>query len=117
MGQGEFGPVLKAVAKNIVPGQSETEVAVKLLVSETVEDTGFQADLTVVDYANQMKLEYKNVASILAICSDKEPYYVIYEYLDKVMYTSFTLHIHMLSHRKHTSIINQQHLTCYTHIF
>lgn len=84
MGQGEFGPVMKAVAKNLVPGQQETQVAVKLLVSETVEDNGFRADLAVVDYANQMKLEYKSIASILGICSDKEPFYVIYEYLDRV---------------------------------
>ena len=75
---------MKAVARNLVPGEAETEVAVKLLVTEAVEDTGFRADLAIVDYANQMKLEYKNIASILGICSDKEPFYVIYEYLDRV---------------------------------
>ena len=75
---------MKAVARNLVPGQAQTEVAVKLLVTEAVEDTGFRADLAIVDYANQMKLEYKNIASILGICSDVEPFYVIYEYLDKV---------------------------------
>ncbi len=88
MGQGEFGPVMKATARNLVVGQAKTEVAVKLLVTEVEsgdgEDTGFRADLAVVDYANQMKLEYRSIASILGICSDKEPYYVIYEYLDKV---------------------------------
>ncbi len=36
------------------------------------------------DFANQMKLSYTNIASILGICSDGEPYYVIYEYLDQV---------------------------------
>ena len=75
---------MKAVARNLVPGEAETEVAVKLLVTETVEDTGFRADLAIMDYANQMKLEYRNIASILGICSDKEPYLVIYEYLDRV---------------------------------
>lgn len=84
MGQGEFGPVMKAVARNLIQGQPETQVAVKLLVTDTVDDTGFRADLAVEDYATQMKLEYKNIASILGICSDKEPYYVIYEYLDGV---------------------------------
>ena len=87
MGQGEFGPVMKAVARNLVVGQAETEVAVKLLVTEEGEggeDSGFRADLAVVDYANQMKLEYRSIASILGLCSEKEPYYVIFEYLDTV---------------------------------
>ncbi len=86
MGQGEFGPVMKAVARYLVPGQFETEVAVKILVSESVVDpeNGFRADLAIMDYANQMKLENKHVSSILGLCSDKEPFYVIYEYLDQV---------------------------------
>lgn len=84
MGQGEFGPVMKAVARDLVPGEAETEVAVKLLVTEDVEDTGFRADLAMVDYASHMKLRYRSIAAILGICSDKEPYYVMYEYLDKV---------------------------------
>ena len=72
--------------------QAEVEVAVKLLVSETMEEEeegeeeggGFRADLAVADYAGQMKLRHVNVVPILGICSDIEPYYIIYEYLDKV---------------------------------
>lgn len=75
---------MKGVARNLVAGQVETQVAVKLLVSEDVEETGFQADLAMGDYSNHMKLRYRNIVSILGICSDKEPYYVMYEYLDRV---------------------------------
>ena len=98
MGQGEFGPVMKATARNLVAGRAETEVAVKLLVTEVEsdEDSGFRADLAVVDYANQMKLEYRSIASILGICSDKEPYYVIYEYLDKVRGWGLRITLHHL---------------------
>ena len=89
LGQGEFGPVMRGVAKAL--GQhAEVEVAVKLLVSEAMgegeeeEGGGFRADLAVTDYSNQMKLRHRNVVPILGICSDIEPYYIIYEYLDKV---------------------------------
>lgn len=91
MGQGEFGPVMKGRARNLVAGEAETEVAVKLLVTEAVEDTGFHADQAVMDYANHMKLRYKNIAAILGICSDTEPYYILYEYLDKGDLKNFLL--------------------------
>ena len=87
MGQGEFGPVVRGVAENLVQGQARVNVAVKLLVTEAlgeVDGSGFQADVAIKDYANQMKLRNRNVAAILGICSDMEPYYVIYEYLDRV---------------------------------
>ena len=79
---------MKGVAKSL-NNQAEVAVAVKLLVSEGVgeeepEGGGFRADLAVDDYANQMKLRHVNVVPILGICSDIEPYYIIYEYLDKV---------------------------------
>jgi len=77
---------MKGVAK-CLNQQAEVEVAVKLLVSETMEEEdeegGFRADLAVADYAGQMKLRHVNVVPILGICSDSEPYYIIYEYLDK----------------------------------
>lgn len=82
MGEGEFGPVLMGWAKNILPKQEKTQVAVKVLLAR--EEEGFQPELALVDFANQMKLEYTNVATILGMCTDSEPYYIIYEYLDQV---------------------------------
>ena len=48
------------------------------------DDDETRPDLVLMDFANQMKLTYTHIASILGICSDREPYYVIYEYLDQV---------------------------------
>lgn len=45
---------------------------------------GDDPDLALVDFANQMKIEYEHIACILGLCTDTEPYYVLYEYLDQV---------------------------------
>ena len=39
---------------------------------------------SLMDFANQMRLSSPYVAKILGLCADSEPYYVIYEYLDRV---------------------------------
>ena len=36
------------------------------------------------NFRAQMKLQYTNIASILAMCTDVRPYYIVYEYLDCV---------------------------------
>ena len=47
-------------------------------------EEALRPDLALVDFANQMKLEYANIATILGMCTDTDPYYIIYEYLDQV---------------------------------
>ena len=83
MGEGEFGPVLRAVARHIVPGEKSTPVAVKVLMPPD-GDESFQPDLILMDFVNQMKLSSPYIATILGLCTDQEPYNVIYQYLDKV---------------------------------
>ena len=60
-----------------------TNVHMQVLVTRE-DDEEARPDLVLMDFANQMKLTYTHIASILGICSDREPYYVIYEYLDQV---------------------------------
>ena len=85
MGEGEFGPVIMGVATNIIPGEERTLVAVKALVPRGEEgEEELNPELALVDFANQMKLEFSNIAIILGMCTDMEPYYVIYEYLNEV---------------------------------
>ena len=83
MGEGEFGPVVRAIARNIVPGEESTPVAVKVLMPHEGEES-FQPDLILSDFVNQMKLSSPYIATILGLCTDQEPYHVIYQYLDKV---------------------------------
>lgn len=46
------------------------------------ESANIDEDLSV--FQSQMKLQYSNIASILAMCTDSRPYYIIYEFLDCV---------------------------------
>ena len=89
MGEGEFGPVVMGVATGIVSSEERTLVAVKAIVprgggaGEEGEEE-LNPEMALVDFANQMKLEFANIAMILGMCTDEEPYYVIYEYLNEV---------------------------------
>lgn len=69
---------------NISRPHSIPQVVVKVLVRSGDGDDQFQPDLALVDFANQMKIEYEHIACILGMCTETEPYYVIYEYLDQV---------------------------------
>ena len=90
MGEGEFGPVVMGVATGIVSHEERTLVAVKAIVprgggaGEEGEEEELNPEMALVDFANQMKLEFANIAMILGMCTDEEPYYVIYEYLNEV---------------------------------
>jgi hypothetical protein len=84
LGEGEFGPVVLGVARNIVSHEETTQVVVKVLVRSGDGEDQFQPDLALVDFANQMRIDYEHIACILGLCTDTEPYYVIYEYLDQV---------------------------------
>ena len=85
LGDGEFGPVYQGIAKEMLPGEPDTLVAIKMLLHP--RDGDEESSSTVQDLDNfraQMKLQYTNIASILAMCTDVRPYYIIYEYLDCV---------------------------------
>ena len=81
MGEGEFGPVFRGVARHIRRDEEQSIVAVKVLMPREGEDHLWPS---LIDFANQMKLSSPFIASILGICADTEPYYVIYDYLDRV---------------------------------
>lgn len=83
MGEGEFGPVVLGWAYNISPLE-RSEVAVKVLLSHSAGVPRFQPKAVLLDFASQMQLQNSNICGILGLCTDAEPYYVIYEYLDKV---------------------------------
>ena len=94
MGEGEFGPVVLGMATGIILSEERTLVAMKAIVPRGGGGAGAGAgkegkeelnpEIALVDFANQMKLEFTNIAMILGMCTDEEPYYVIYEYLNEV---------------------------------
>ena len=42
------------------------------------------ADYDLMNFYSQMRLRFDNIASIVGMCTDVEPYYIIYEYLERV---------------------------------
>ncbi len=54
------------------------------LLLRNEEEDHIWVDATLVEFANQMKLEHANISSIIGMCTEMEPFYIIYEYLDKV---------------------------------
>ena len=82
LGDGEFGPVYQGLAKELVPGEADSVVAIKMLLHPRDADEESMQDLE--NFRAQMKLQYTNIASILAMCTDVRPYYIVYEYLDCV---------------------------------
>ena len=92
MGEGEFGPVVKAIARHITEDASETLVAVKILMSREGEEALWSS---LMDFSNQMRLSSPFISKILGICADAEPYYVIYEYLDRVSVKNLNFNIFM----------------------
>ena len=73
-------------AKELVQGEPKTLVAIKMLIhardtdDDDISNTGQDLD----NFRAQMKLQYTNIASILAMCTDVKPHYIVYEYLDCV---------------------------------
>ena len=85
LGDGEFGPVYQGFAKELVAGESDTLVAIKMLLHPRDSDDDSSSGVQDIDnFRAQMKLQYTNIASILAMCTDIRPYYIVYEYLDCV---------------------------------
>lgn len=87
LGDGEFGPVYQGVAKELIPGEPETLIAVKMLLhlrDDGDDETTSSYPPELDNFRAQMKLQYTNIASILAMFTDSRPYYIVYEYLDCV---------------------------------
>ena len=59
------------------------DVAIKVWLHPRDEDEE-TADNDLMNFYNQMRLQFDNIASIVGMCTDVEPYYIIYEYLDRV---------------------------------
>ena len=79
LGQGNFGVVIKAEAKNIITDQDSTTVAVKVLKEGT-------NDQTKKDFFREAALMYEfnhqNILKILGICIEQEPFCMLFEYME-----------------------------------
>ena len=80
IGKGQFGDVFLAKARAIRPLETETLVVVKSLL--------VKGDQASVDFHNEMdmyaKMEHQNIAKLLGVCREGEPFFMITEYCDWV---------------------------------
>ena len=79
LGQGNFGVVIKAEAKNIIPGEESTTVAIKVLKEgandQTKKDFFREAALT-------HEFNHQNILKLLGVCIEQEPFCMLFEYME-----------------------------------
>jgi len=79
LGQGNFGVVIKAEAKNIIAGQDSTTVAVKVLKEgandQTKKDFFREAAL-------MHEFNHQNILKLLGVCIEQEPFCMLFEYME-----------------------------------
>lgn len=81
-GTGVYGEVFLMKALGIKPPENESTVVVKSLLSK---DDNVRGDLEQ-EIEMYSKLDHPNIAALLGICMEKEPIYVITEYLEYVSF-------------------------------
>ena len=79
LGQGNFGMVMKGEAKDVIPDQPSTLVAIKILKEGSNGDTrsNFVHEAVLVN-----RFDHPNILKLLGVCFDVEPFYIIFEYME-----------------------------------
>ena len=80
LGQGNFGIVFYAKAEGLFENEKETEVAVKTLKEES---SGEVLENFVREAKLMFNFDHKNIVKIYGVCMDTEPYYLVFEYMNK----------------------------------
>lgn len=82
LGNGAYGRAFLARASGIRDGERETMVVVKALVSndDQVREE-FNKDIDAL-----CNLHHENVVALLGVCKEEEPFYMIFESLEKVCF-------------------------------
>ncbi|RUS85750.1 hypothetical protein EGW08_006464, partial [Elysia chlorotica] len=79
LGEGEFGQVVRAQAKNLNGHGSTTVVAVKMLKPEA---SGTEYQDLASEFQLMKEVDHPNVVKLLGVCSHKGPLYLIVEYCE-----------------------------------
>ncbi|EDO41236.1 predicted protein [Nematostella vectensis] len=79
LGNGSYGRAFLARASGIKDGERETMVVVKSLIAK---DDIVREDFTR-ELESLVNMEHSNVVSLLGVCRDSEPFYMIFECFEK----------------------------------
>ena len=79
LGEGNFGMVVKGEAKNIIPGQFSTLVAIKVLKegSDSKARNDFVHEAVLVN-----QFDHPNILRLLGVCFEEEPFCIAFEYME-----------------------------------
>ena len=79
LGEGNFGMVMKGEARNIIPGQYSTLVAIKILKegSSSSARNDFIHEAVLVH-----QFDHPNILKLLGVCFEKEPFCIAFEYME-----------------------------------
>ena len=79
LGEGNFGVVMKGEAKDVVPKEPSTLVAIKVLKEGSNKDA--RNDF-VKEAIHMNQFNHPNILKLLGVCFDKEPLCLLFEYMD-----------------------------------
>ena len=79
LSQGNFGVVIKAQAKNIIPGEESTTVAIKVLKEGSNDQT---AKNFFVEATLMHKFNHQNILKLFGVCIEEKPFCMLFEYME-----------------------------------
>ena len=79
LGEGNFGMVMKGEARNVIPGQYSTLVAIKVLKegSSSSARSDFVHEAVLVH-----QFDHPNILKLLGVCFEQEPFCIAFEYME-----------------------------------
>ena len=79
LGQGNFGVVIKAEAKNIIPEEESSTVAIKVLKEGANDQTKKEFFR---EAALMQEFSHPNILRLLGVCIEEEPFCMLFEYME-----------------------------------
>ena len=105
LGQGNFGMVMKGEAKGIIPGEPSTLVAIKVLKEKSGKDA---KDDFIKEALHMNQFKHPNILKLLGVCFNKEPFCLIFEYMDLGDLNNYLRKTAVSSSRSSSTLTSQQ---------
>ena len=105
LGQGNFGMVMKGEAKGIISGEPSTLVAIKVLKENSGKDA---KDDFIKEALHMSQFNHPNILKLLGVCFKKEPFCLIFEYMDLGDLNNYLRKTAVNSSRSSSTLTSQQ---------
>ena len=105
LGEGNFGMVMKGEAKDVIPKEPSTLVAIKVLKEGSNKDA--RNDF-IKEAVHMNQFNHPNILKLLGVCFDKEPLCLLFEYMDLGDLNSYLRRTAISSSRSSSTLTVQQ---------